>query len=148
MLKEFKEFAAKGNVLDLAVGLIMGVAFGKIVASFVADVLMPPVGLLLGRVDFSNLYINLSGKPAATLAEAKAAGLATINYGVFVSTVVDFLVVAFVVFLLVRQVNRMKSKAAPAPDAAPAAAECPFCLNTVPVRASRCGHCTSALRAA
>lgn len=116
MIREFKEFISKGNVLDLAVGLIIGVAFGKIVSSFTNDVLMPPVGLLLGKVDFSNLFINLSGKPAETLAAAKAAGLPTVNYGVFFNTVIDFLIVGFAVFLVVKQANRLRGEAsAPAP---------------------------------
>ena len=116
MLKEFKEFISKGNVLDLAVGVIIGAAFGKIVASFTSDILMPPVGLLMGKVDFSNLFLNLSGKPAETLAAAKAAGIPTINYGLFFNTIIDFLIVGFVIFLIVKQANRMKSEApAPAP---------------------------------
>jgi large conductance mechanosensitive channel len=116
MIKEFKEFISKGSVLDLAIGVIIGAAFGKIVASFTNDVLMPPIGLLLGKVDFSNLFINLSGKPAETLAAAKAAGLPTVNYGVFFNTVLDFLIVGFVIFLVVKQANRLKKEApAPAP---------------------------------
>ena len=114
MIKEFKEFISKGNVLDLAVGVIIGAAFGKIVASFTSDVLMPPVGLLLGKVDFSNLFINLSGRPAETLAAAKAAGLPTLNYGIFFNAVLDFLIVGFVIFLVVKQANRFKAPA-PAP---------------------------------
>jgi len=147
MLKEFKAFAMRGNVLDMAVGIIIGVAFGKIVTSFVADVLMPPIGLVLGNVDFSSLFINLSGKPYATLAEAKAAGAATIRYGVFLNTVLDFLIVAFVIFLLVRQVNRMtrEREAAPAP---PATRECLYCLSIISLKATRCPHCTSELKAA
>jgi large conductance mechanosensitive channel len=119
MIKEFKEFAVKGNVLDMAVGIIIGAAFGKIVSSFVADVLMPPIGLIMGKVSFSSLFINLSGTPVATLEEAKKAGLATLNYGLFLNTIVDFLIVAFVIFLLVKQVNRMKNAPAPAPVAPP-----------------------------
>ena len=116
MIKEFKEFIAKGNVLDMAVGVIIGAAFGKIVASFTNDVVMPPIGLLLGKVDFSNLFINLSGKPAETLAAAKAAGLPTVNYGIFFNTILDFLIVGFVIFLVVKQANRLKGEApAPAP---------------------------------
>ena len=118
MLKEFREFAMKGNVIDLAVGVIIGAAFGKIVASLVSDVLMPPIGLILGGVDFSGLFLNLSSKPAATIAAAKAAGIPTLNYGLFLQAVVDFLIVAFVIFMVVKQVNRFK---APAPAAAPAA---------------------------
>lgn len=147
MLKEFKEFAMKGNVLDMAIGIIIGAAFGKIVTSFVSDVLMPPIGLLMGKMDFSNLFINLSGKPYTTVAEAKAAGAATLNYGVFLNTVLDFLIVAFAIFLLVRQVNKMRAAPAEAP-AAPTAKDCPFCASSIPIKASRCPHCTSDLGAA
>jgi large conductance mechanosensitive channel len=116
MIKEFKEFISKGNVLDMAVGVIIGAAFGKIVASFTNDVIMPPIGLLLGKVDFSNLFINLSGKPAETLAAAKAAGLPTVNYGIFFNTILDFLIVGFAIFLVVKQANRLRGEApAPAP---------------------------------
>jgi len=147
MLREFKEFAMRGNVLDMAVGIILGVAFGKIVTSFVNDVLMPPVGLLLGRLDFSNLFLNLSRQRYATLAEAKAAGAATINYGMFLNTVIDFVIVAFAIFLLVRQINRLKRQQE-APPAAPMTVECPFCLSAIHRAATRCPHCTSALKAA
>jgi large conductance mechanosensitive channel len=143
VLREFKEFAVRGNVVDLAIGIIIGAAFGKIVTSFVNDILMPPIGKLLGGFDFSNLFINLSGKSVTSLAEAKAAGIATINYGVFLNTLIDFTIVAAAVFILVRQVNRLK-KAEPA--VAPATKECPFCLNAIPVKATRCGHCTSELK--
>ncbi len=142
MLKEFKEFAMKGNVLDMAVGIIIGAAFGKIITSFVSDVLMPPIGLLLGKVDFSNLYINLSGKTFESLADAKKAGAATLNYGVFLNTVLDFVIVAFAIFLLVKQVNRMR---APAPVAVPATKDCPFCTSSIPIKATRCPNCTSQL---
>jgi len=145
MLKEFKQFAMRGNVMDLAVGVIIGAAFGKIVTSFVSDVLMPPIGLLIGKVDFSNLFIDLSGQHHASVAEAKAAGAATLNYGLFVNNVIDFLIVAFVVFLMVRQVNRF-SAPAPAP-APPPTKECPFCATAIPVKASRCPQCTSQLTA-
>jgi large conductance mechanosensitive channel len=144
MLKEFKAFIARGNVIDMAVGLIIGAAFGKIVTSFVSDVLMPPIGLLLGRVDFTNLFINLSGQSYATLEEAKAAGAATINYGLFINTVIDFIIVSFVVFLLVRQINRMRREKE-APPAEPTTKECPHCLSTIPIKATRCPHCTSEL---
>ncbi len=147
MLKEFKEFAMRGNVLDMAIGIIIGAAFGKIVAVFVSDVLMPPIGLLLGRVDFSNLFINLSGKPVATIAEAKAAGAATINYGLFLNSVIDFLIVAFAIFLLIRQVNRLKTQPPPAP-AVPTTKDCPYCLSSIAIKATRCPHCTSELRMA
>ena len=147
MLKEFKEFAMKGNVLDMAIGIIIGAAFGKIVTSFVADVLMPPIGLLLGKLDFSNLFLDLSGESHASLAAAKAAGAATVNYGLFLNTVIDFVIVAFVIFLMIRQINRMKRKAE-APAAAPATKECAYCLSAIPVKATRCPHCTSELEAA
>ena len=147
MLKEFKAFAMRGNVMDMAVGIILGVAFGKIITSFVSDVVMPPIGLLLGKVDFSNLFIDLSGKSYATLAEAKAAGAATVKYGVFLNTVIDFIIVVFVIFLLVRQINRMKrqEEAAPAP---PTTKECPYCLSSIAIKATRCSHCTSEVKAA
>ena len=147
MLKEFKEFAMRGNVLDMAVGIIVGAAFGTIVTSFVNDILMPPIGLLLGRVDFSNLFITLRGEPFATLAQARAAGVTTLNYGVFLNTVVSFLIVAFAVFLLVRQVNKMRREPEPAP-AAPTAKECPYCFSSIPIKATRCAHCTSELKTA
>jgi large conductance mechanosensitive channel len=146
MLKEFKEFAMRGNVLDMAIGIIIGAAFGKIVTSLVGDVLMPPIGLLLGELDFSKLYINLSGQHYASLTDAKAAGAATINYGLFINTVIDFLIVAFVIFLLIRQVNRFKRQPEPAP-AVPTTKECPFCLSVIPIKATRCPHCTSELKA-
>jgi large conductance mechanosensitive channel len=144
MLKEFKEFAMKGNVLDLAVGFIIGAAFGKIVTSLVSDIIMPPIGLILGKVDFSNLFVDLSGKSYSSLAEAKAAGAATLNYGIFLNNIVDFLVVAFAVFLLVRMVNRWNK---PAPAAAPSTKECPYCASTIPLKATRCPNCTSEIRA-
>lgn len=145
MFKEFREFIQRGSVLDMAIGIIIGAAFGKIVTSLVNDVIMPPIGLVLGRLDFTNLFINLSGKSYASLADAKAAGAATINYGLFVNTVIDFLIVAFVLFLIIRHVNRMKRSAATA-TVAPATRECPFCLSTIPARASRCPQCTSELK--
>jgi large conductance mechanosensitive channel len=146
MFKEFKEFAMRGNVLDMAVGIIIGAAFGQIVTSFVGDILMPPIGRLLGHVDFSNLFVNLSGQEYPSIAAAKAAGAATLNYGLFLNTVINFLIVAFAVFLLVRQVNRFAPK--PVPAAAPATRDCPYCLSAVPLKATRCPHCTSELRAA
>ena len=120
MLKEFKEFAMKGNVLDMAIGVIIGGAFGKIVSSLVSDVMMPPIGLLMGKVDFSSLFLNLSGTPQPSLAAAKAAGVPTLNYGVFLQSVFDFIIIAFVIFMLVKQVNRFKKEAPPAPPAPPA----------------------------
>ena len=145
MLKEFKEFAMRGNVLDMAVGIVIGAAFGQIVSSFVADILMPPIGRLVGHVDFSNLFVSLSGTHYDTVAAAKAAGAATLNYGLFLNTVINFLIVAFAVFLLVRQVNRMSPKPAPA---APTTRDCPYCLSAVPLGATKCAHCTSELRPA
>lgn len=142
MFKEFKEFAMRGNVLDMAIGIIIGAAFGKIVSSFVNDILMPPIGLLLGQVDFSNLFINLSGVPYTSLAEAKAAGAPTINYGVFLNTVLDFVIVAFAVFLVIRQINRLRRQPEPAP-AAPTTKECPYCFSVISIRATRCPYCTS-----
>lgn len=147
MFKEFKEFAMRGNVLDMAIGIIIGGAFGKIVSSAVSDVLMPPIGLLLGKVDFSSLFINLSGQPQPSLAAAKAAGAPTINYGVFLQTIFDFVIIAFVIFLLVRQVNRLTRKPEAPPDP-PTTKDCPHCLLTIPIKATRCAHCTSEVRAA
>ena len=141
MLKEFKEFAMRGNVLDLAVGVILGAAFGKIVASLVDDLLMPPLGRLLGKVDFSNLFINLGDKAYDTLAAAKAAGAPTLNYGNFINTIINFLIVAFSVFLLVRSVNRWLPK----PPAPVTTRECPQCAMPIPISAKKCGHCTSAV---
>lgn len=144
MLKEFKEFAMRGNVLDMAIGIIIGAAFGKIVSSFVEDILMPPLGMLLGKVDFSNLFVNLGSQTFDTVAAAKEAGAATINYGIFFNHIFNFLIVAFAIFLLIRQVNRMKRQEATAP-AAPTAKDCPQCLMSIPIQAKRCGHCTSQL---
>jgi large conductance mechanosensitive channel len=146
MLKEFKEFAMKGNVVDLAVGIVIGGAFGKIVSSFVGDILMPPIGLLLGKVDFANLFISLSGKSFSSLQEAKAAGAPTLNYGLFFSTILDFVIVAFAVFLMIKQINRLKREEAPAP-AVPATKECSFCFSMIPLKAMRCPQCTSELKA-
>ena len=140
MLKEFKEFAVRGNVLDMAIGIILGVAFGKIVTSFVEDVLMPPLGLLIGKVDFANLFLSLTDKHFDSVAAAKAAGAPTLNYGIFINNVLNFIIVAFVIFLLVRQVNRMKRQPAPAP---PSTRECPYCCAAIPLKATRCGSCTS-----
>ncbi|MGB6483206.1 MAG: large conductance mechanosensitive channel protein MscL [Candidatus Acidiferrales bacterium] len=143
MLKEFKEFAMKGNVMDMAVGIIIGAAFGRIVTSLVSDVIMPPVGLLLGRVDFNDLFFNISGTGYPTLAAAKAAGAATINYGTFVNTVIDFLIVAFVIFLVVKQINRWTTK--PGPPPTPTTRNCPYCLSTIPLKATKCAFCTAAV---
>jgi large conductance mechanosensitive channel len=145
MFKEFKEFAMRGSVLDMAIGIIIGAAFGRIVSSAVNDILMPPIGLLLGKVDFSNLYINLSGGSFGSLAEAKSAGAATINYGLFINGIIDFVIVAFVIFLMIRWINRMKRQ--PAVEAVPTSKECPFCATSIPIKASRCPHCTSEIKA-
>ncbi len=143
MLKEFKEFVMRGNVLDLAIGVIIGGAFGKIVSSLVNDVIMPPIGLLLGKVDFSNLFINLSGTQYDTLAAAQAAGAPTLNYGVFLNTIIEFLIIALVIFLMVRQINKLfKPKVVPAE---PTTKICPFCQTEIPIKAVRCPHCTSEL---
>jgi large conductance mechanosensitive channel len=148
MLKDFKEFAMRGSVIDMAVGIIIGAAFGTIVNSFVSDIIMPPIGLILGRVDFSSLFIVLKeGKvagPYDSLATAKAAGAVTINYGLFVNTIISFFIVAFAVFLLIRNINKLKrEKEAPT---VPTAKECPYCLSVIPIKATRCAHCTSELK--
>lgn len=152
MMKEFKEFAVKGNVVDMAVGIIIGAAFGTIVKSLVADVIMPPIGLLLGNVDFANLFIILKGGAPGvvypTIAEAQAAGAVTLNYGMFINTVISFLIVAWAVFLLVKGVNNLKRKEAEAPAPAPTTKDCPFCFSAIPIKATRCPQCTSELRTA
>ena len=142
MLREFKAFAMRGNVVDLAVGIVIGAAFGKIVSSLVNDLLMPPIGLVLGRVDFSSLFLNLSQQRYATLAEAKAAGAPTLNYGVFLNTVIDFVIVAFSIFLVVRFINRLYQT----PPATPTTKACPYCISVIPLNASRCPQCTSELQ--
>jgi len=148
MLKEFKEFAVKGNVVDMAVGIIIGAAFGTIVKSLVDDVIMPPIGLLLGKVDFSNLFITLkegaTAGPYTTPAIAKAAGATVLSYGVFLNAIIYFLIVAFAVFLLVKGINRLKRQEA-APPAVPTAKDCPFCFSSIPIKAVKCPHCTSSL---
>ena len=143
MFQEFKKFIMRGNVLDLAIAVILGGAFGKIVASLVGDILNPIIGLATGKIDFSNLFVALNGQHYDTLADAKKAAAPTLNYGVFVNTVIEFLIVAFVVFLIVRQVNRLQKPPAPAP--APATKQCPFCCTAIPVAATRCPACTSTL---
>ena len=140
MFKEFKEFAVKGNMVDMAVGIIIGAAFGKIVSSLVSDIMMPPIGKMLGGVDFSNLFINLSEGSYPSVAAAKAAGAATINYGVFLNQAGDFLIIAFALFLVVKGMNRIKREAVPAP-----ARECPYCFMPIHEQAKRCPHCTSSL---
>jgi large conductance mechanosensitive channel len=146
MLKAFKDFIMRGNVVDLAVGIIIGAAFGKIVSSLVNDVLMPPLGLILGKMDFSGLFINLSGQAYPSLAAAKAAGAPTINYGIFINTIVDFLIVAAAIFFIILQVDRLR-KRTEAP-AAPSTKSCPYCLSTIAIQATRCPHCTSDVKAA
>jgi len=141
MLKGFKEFAMRGNVLDMAIGIIIGAAFGKIAASLVDDVLMPPLGKLLGRVTFTDYFISLNGTHYETLTDAKKAAAPTINYGQFVNTVINFLIVAFAVYLLVQQVNRWSKK--PAPAAVPTTKECPQCAMTIPIKARKCPYCTA-----
>jgi large conductance mechanosensitive channel len=142
MWKEFKEFAMRGNVIDLAIGVIIGGAFGKIVSSFVADVIMPLIGLLLGKVSFENLFVSLSGEEYASLAAAQEAGAPTLNYGIFIQAIIDFLIVAFVIFLVVKGINKLQK---PAPEAAPTTKKCPYCFSDIPIEATRCPNCTSQL---
>lgn len=149
MMKEFKEFAMKGNVVDMAVGIIIGAAFGTIVKSLVADVIMPPIGLLLGGVDFSNLFIVLkegaeAAAPYATLAAAQEGGAVTINIGTFINTIISFIIVAFAVFLVIRNINKMKREE-PAAPAEPTTKDCPRCLSSIPIKATKCAHCGSEL---
>jgi large conductance mechanosensitive channel len=148
MWKEFKEFAMRGNVMDMAIGIIIGAAFGKIITSAVNDVIMPPIGLLLGKVDFSNFFAVLSGetvgKTINSVADAKAAGLVTINYGLFINTLIDFIIVAFVIFIIIRQINRLKKAEV---KAAPSTKDCGYCYSSIPLKATRCPHCTSELKA-
>ena len=150
MLKEFREFAMRGNVMDMAVGIIIGAAFGSIVTSLVGDVLMPPIGLLLGNVDFSNLFVVLrdgsTAGPYSSLTAAQGAGAVTINYGLFISKIISFVIVAFAVFMIIRAMNRLKRKEE-APAAVPATRACPFCLSTIPLKASRCAYCTADIKA-
>lgn len=143
MMQEFKEFAVKGNVVDLAVGVIIGGAFGKIVTSFVSDIVMPPLGMVMGKVNFTDLFINLSDTPYDSLKSAKDAGAPVISYGVFINTMIDFIIIAFVIFLVIKQINRLKKEPAPAP---PDTKDCPYCLSAVPVKATKCGFCTSDLK--
>jgi len=145
MLKDFRDFAVRGNVVDMAVGIVLGASFGGIVTSLVNDVLMPPIGLVLGKADFSNLFISLTGRPFDTVAAAKTAGAATLNYGIFLNTVINFVIVAFAMFLVVRQVNKLRAPA-PAP-VAPAMKSCAYCCSQIPVAATRCPDCTSQLKA-
>jgi large conductance mechanosensitive channel len=147
MLKEFKEFAMRGNVMDMAVGIVIGGAFGKIISSFVGDVLMPPIGMLLGGLDFSNLYVSLSGTTFDSLTKAKEAGAPTLNYGVFLNTVIDFLIVALAIFMVVKGMNRLKRQQE-APPPVPTTKDCPLCLSAIPIRATRCAHCTADVKGA
>lgn len=147
MLKEFKEFAMRGNVMDMAIGIVIGAAFGKIVTSFVSDILMPPIGLLLGGVDFSNIFIVLGDGEYASLEAAKEAGAATWNVGLFINTLIDFLIIAFAIFMVVKAINSMKRKEEAAPPP-PTEKVCPFCATNIPIKATRCPHCTSQLEAA
>ena len=144
MLKEFKDFALRGNVMDLAVGVVIGAAFGKIITSFVTDILMPPFGLMLGKVTFTNLFISLNGIKYKTLVDAQAAGAPTINYGMFINNVIDFIIIAFVIFLMIRAINRMQ-KPAPAPAIEVTTKACPYCTTEIPLKATRCPNCTSQL---
>jgi large conductance mechanosensitive channel len=140
-INEFKEFAMRGNVIDMAVGVVIGAAFGKIVSSLVSNIIMPPLGVLLGGIDFSNFFINLSSKPAASLAEAKAANIPVIAYGSFINTVLEFLIIAFAIFILIKQINRFMPKPEPAPEPR----LCPYCKQPIADDATRCPHCTSML---
>ncbi|MBM3332892.1 large-conductance mechanosensitive channel protein MscL [candidate division WOR-3 bacterium] len=150
MIKEFKEFIMRGNVMDMAVGIIIGAAFGTIVNSLVKDVIMPPIGLLLGKVDFANMLAVLkeggTPGPYASVAAAQAAGAVTLNFGVFINTIINFVIVGFAIFMLVKGVNQLK-RPKPAPAAAPTTKDCPFCFSAVPIKATRCPHCTSELKA-
>ncbi len=147
MMKEFREFAMRGNVVDMAVGIIIGAAFGTIVNSMVSDIIMPPIGMLLGNVDFSNLFIVLKDGatpgPYSSLAAAGGAGAVTLNYGMFINRIISFLIVAFAVFMLIRGMNKLKRQEAPAPTTAPTTKECPHCFSTISIKATRCPNCTS-----
>jgi large conductance mechanosensitive channel len=147
MLKEFKEFAMRGNVVDMAVGIIIGGAFGKIVSSMVNDMLMPPIGKAMGGVNFSDLFVVLGGGDYTSLKAAKDAGAAVIAYGQFINVIIDFIIVAFCIFLLIKAMNAMKKKPAPTPATGPISKDCPYCLSTIPIKATRCAHCTAELKA-
>ena len=146
MFDEFKKFAIQGNVMDMAIGIIIGAAFGKIVASLVEDIIMPPIGLLLGNVDFSSLFLTLSGGTYESVTKAKEAGAATLNYGIFMSHVINFVIVAFAIFMIVKQINRLKTAPPPHPSGPPTTKDCPYCLSTIPIKVTRCGHCTSEVK--
>ena len=143
MIEEFKKFVMRGNVIDLAVAFILGGAFGAVVTSLVKDIIMPPIGLILGKVDFANLFIDLSGKGFTALADAQKVGAPTVNYGLFINTIINFLIVALVMFILVRAMNRMTTK--PAPPPAPTEKDCPYCFSKIPLKATKCAYCTSQL---
>lgn len=143
IIKEFKEFAIKGNVVDLAVGIIIGGAFGKIVTSFVNDIVMPPIGMLMGKVNFTDLFINLSGQPFMSLKAAKDAGAPVISYGVFINSLIDFIIMAFVIFMVIKQINKLKKDTV---KPVPTTKDCPFCFSAIPIPAKRCPHCTSELK--
>jgi large conductance mechanosensitive channel len=143
-LKDFKEFAMKGNVLDMAIGIIIGIAFGAIITSLVNDILMPPFGFLLGDLDFTNLFVSISGTPYSSLEEAVAAGAPIIKYGIFINTIVNFIIVALIIFLLVRGINRLK-RPEPKVEEEPTTKECPYCISSIPIKATRCPYCTSEL---
>ena len=145
ILKEFKEFAIRGSVIDLAVGIVVGGAFNKIISSFVTDVMMPPIGLLLGKVDFSNLYISLTGRRFSSLAEAQLAGIPTLNYGIFINNLISFIITAFAVFLLIKLINKLHRQEGISKESVPETKECPFCLSTIPIKARKCRECTSDL---
>jgi large conductance mechanosensitive channel len=145
MFKEFREFAMRGNVIDLAVGIMIGAAFNRIVNSFVNDILMPPIGLLVDETDFSNLFISLSGEDYPSLAAAQAEGAATLNYGLFINNLIDFIIIAFILFLIVRKVNVLKSRLEPVQEESPTVKGCPYCYSTIPIKATRCPSCTSEL---
>lgn len=145
VMAEFKQFIMRGNMIDLAVGFVIGAAFGRVVTSLVDDILMPPLGLFLGKMDFSNLYVNLSPRQFSSLTEAKAAGVATINYGAFISTLIDLLIVAFALFLVIRVVNTLQRQKAAAAAPAPSTKECQYCFSAIPIKATRCPQCTSQL---
>jgi large conductance mechanosensitive channel len=146
IIKEFKEFAMRGNVIDLAVGVIIGAAFGKVITSLVNDIIMPPVGKLMGDVNFADKFVALDAGHYKSLAEAKAAGAPVIGYGTFVNVMIDFLIVAFCIFMLVKGINSLKKKPAPTPETGPVSKDCPHCLMTIPIKATRCGHCCVELK--
>ena len=148
MLEEFKKFALRGNLVDLATGIVIGAAFTGVVGSFVNDILMPPIGLLLGRVDFQNLFVSLTGRPFESVAAAKAAGAPTLNYGIFINQVINFIIVAFAVFLIIRQLNKLQTRVYGPPPTPATTKECPYCASVIPAKARRCPHCTSEVQAA